>query len=162
MQSMLHTLRTNLELPLPVERVFPFFADAGNLEAITPPWLNFRIVTAQPIEMRKGALIDYAIRLRGIPVRWRTEITLWEPPHRFVDEQIRGPYRLWRHEHIFEPTGEDATRMIDLVTYQLPRAPVLGGLLHRLVVRPDLEKIFKFRAHSVRAAMSRLAPAPLG
>lgn len=154
-----HTLRTILDIPRPRSEVFPFFADAANLEAITPPWLNFHILTPQPIEMRAGAIIDYALRLRGVPVRWRTEITAWEPPYRFVDQQIRGPYRLWRHEHLFEPIGVDSTRMTDVVTYELPRAPIVGAMLHRLMVRPDLDRIFAYRA---RAVLSALSPAPSG
>jgi ligand-binding SRPBCC domain-containing protein len=95
----LFTLETRLFLPRPLEIVFPFFADAGNLEILTPPWLRFEIVTPRPIAMRAGALIEYRLRLHGVPLRWQSEITAWEPPHRFVDEQRRGPYRAWIHEH---------------------------------------------------------------
>lgn len=125
----------------PLEEVFDFFAAAENLERITPPWLRFRIVTPTPIEMRVGARIDYRIRLRGVPVRWQSEITTWEPPHRFVDEQVRGPYRLWVHEHVITREGR-RTRVEDTVTYAVP-----GGVLVRnLFVRTELERIFEYRS----------------
>src|SRR5262245_47086768 len=98
----IRTLTTELWLPQSVEKVFEFFSDAANLEMLTPPWLRFRILTPAPITMEKGALIEYRIRWRWLPLRWWTEISRWEPPHRFVDQQIRGPYRLWIHEHTFE------------------------------------------------------------
>ena len=95
-------LTSELMLPRPPAEVFPFFADARNLERLTPPWLRFEVLTPGTIEMRPGATIDYRLRLRGVPIRWRSEITAWEPPFRFVDEQRRGPYRLWIHEHRFD------------------------------------------------------------
>ena len=99
------TLTNELWLPHQPQDVFPFFADAFNLERLTPPSLGFRVLTPPPIEMKVGTLIDYRVRLRGVPMRWQSEITAWEPPHRFVDEQRRGPYRLWIHEHTF--TSQD-------------------------------------------------------
>jgi len=126
------------------EDVFPFFADAGNLERITPPWLRFRIVAA-PDALGLGSLIDYRLRIRGLPVRWRTEITAFEPPHRFVDDQLRGPYRWWRHEHLFEAV-EDGTRAVDRVDY----APTGGRLVNRLLVQRDLERIFAYRQQVLR------------
>lgn len=136
---------TELWLPLPPAELFPFFADAANLEAITPPWLHFQILTLPPIEMRAGALIDYRLRVRGFPLRWRTRISAWQPPARFVDEQIRGPYRLWVHEHTFDPC-DGGTLARDHVRYAVP----LDLLLHSLFVRPDVERIFQFRAEALR------------
>jgi ligand-binding SRPBCC domain-containing protein len=137
---------------LPPDEVFPFFADAHNLEAITPPWLGFRVVTPRPIDMRAGALIEYRLRLHGVPLRWRTRIAVWDPPRRFVDVQIAGPYRLWHHTHDFEPDGSGGTIMRDTVRYGLPLGP-LGALAHRLLVRRDLDAIFGFRANYLSTAL---------
>jgi ligand-binding SRPBCC domain-containing protein len=134
------TLTSEVLLPRRREEVFPFFADARNLERITPPWLRFRILTPGPIEMREGALIDYRLRIRGVPVRWRTRIAAWEPPYRFVDEQVRGPYRRWVHEHTFEAT-DGGTLCRDRVRYAVPG----GALVARALVRPDVERIFAYR-----------------
>jgi ligand-binding SRPBCC domain-containing protein len=133
-------LRTSIRLPRPLAEVFAFFADASNLEALTPPFLRFRILNPRPVEMRPGALIDYRIRLRGLPVTWRTRITEWEPPHRFVDEQLRGPYRLWVHEHTFEEV-EGGTLCADHVRYAVPG----GALVNRFLVEPDVRRIFAYR-----------------
>jgi len=134
------TLRARQLLHSPLETVFPFFADAANLEQLTPPFLSFQILTKPPIEMKVGALIDYRIKLRIIPLTWRTLISAWEPPHRFIDEQLRGPYTLWRHEHTFEAQG-NSTLVIDHVDYK-----VFGGSpINALLVQPDLQRIFEFR-----------------
>ena len=117
-----------------MEEAFAFYADARNLEAITPPWLGFRVTTPGEIEMRAGTLIDYRLKLHGIPVRWRTRIEAWDPPHRFVDAQIRGPYSLWEHTHSFEPDGPGAVTIADRVRYALPLGP-LGALAHTAFVR---------------------------
>lgn len=127
-------------VPKPVEEVFPFFAKAANLTKITPSWLDFEILTPEPIEMREGLVIDYRIRLRGIPMRWRSEISVWNPPHSFVDEQLKGPYRLWVHEHKFEPM-DGGTKITDHIRY----AVWGGALIERIFVRPDLKRIFDGR-----------------
>ena len=143
--------QSELWLPLPPEELFPFFADAANLDALTPPWLNFRIVTPKPIVMRPGALIDYRLRVRGLPLRWRTRINAWEPPHRFEDEQLRGPYRQWIHEHTFE-ARDGGTLARDRVRYAVP----FDWLVHGWLVRPDIEKIFRHRS----AMLKERFPAP--
>lgn len=139
-------LRGDLVLARSLADVFPFFADAANLEALTPPWVKFRIVSPTPIRMKVGALIDYRIAIHGLPIRWQSEITVWEPPYRFVDEQCRGPYRFWQHEHRFEERAGQ-TRITDTVRY----AVRFDFLLHRYFVRPDLERIFAFREQKMRA-----------
>ena len=139
------TFQTELWLPRPRAEVFPFFAEARNLEAITPPWLRFEVLTPAPIAMRAGALIDYRIRLYGLPIRWRTEIAEWDPPCGFVDVQLRGPYTLWHHTHTFEER-DGGTVCGDRVRYR-PRG---GALLHRLFVRRDVERIFAYRQQRLR------------
>lgn len=145
-----HRIERSQEVPGTPDEVFEFFGDARNLEAITPPFLRFRILTPLPVEMRVGARIDYALSLFGFPVRWTTRITAWEPGVRFVDEQESGPYALWRHTHLFEARG-GRTVMRDVVDYREPLGP-LGRLAHLLFVRRTVEKIFDFR----RGAISRL------
>ncbi len=125
--------------------LFPFFADARNLEKITPPWLGFQVLTPEPIVMGRGTFIDYTLRWHRVPLRWRTEITAWQPPTRFVDEQIRGPYRLWRHEHLFT-AAKGGTSMTDRVEYAVPG----GRLVHRLFVKADVERIFAYRQGALR------------
>ena len=133
----------------PREELFEFFSSAANLDAITPPWLQFQTLTPAPITMRKGTLIDYKLRIHGVPIRWRTEIKAWEPPVRFVDEQIRGPYRLWIHEHTFEEQ-DGGTLMRDHIRYAVP----FDFLVHELLVRRDVERIF---AHRTRILRERFA-----
>lgn len=132
-------LDSDLWVPRPLDEVFAFFSDAANLEALTPPWLRFRILTSKPIAMHQGTLIDYSIRLHGIPISWQSEISVWDPPHRFVDIQRRGPYRRWIHAHTFAAEGI-GTRVSDRVDFEVP----FGWLAGRFVLR-DVEKIFAFR-----------------
>ena len=145
-----HLLERAQRVPVPADETFAVFADALNLEAITPPWLRFRVVTPGPIEMAPGALIEYRLRLHAMPVRWLTRIEVWEPGRRFVDVQVRGPYRLWHHTHSFEPVGESATMVRDTVRYALPLGPV-GAVAHAAFVRRDLERIFDHRRAAVEA-----------
>jgi ligand-binding SRPBCC domain-containing protein len=134
-------IETEIWLPRPLAEVFAFFSDAHNLQAITPTWLSFEILTPGPIAMRAGTLIDYRLRIRRLPVRWRTEISVWEPPFRFVDRQLRGPYRQWIHEHRFVAEA-GGTRCFDRVEY----AVWGGALVQRLFVKRDVENIFAYRA----------------
>lgn len=132
-------------LPREPEAIFPFFADARNLQRITPAWLSFEILTPEPITMQMGTLIDYRLKVRGLPLRWRTLIAEWDPPHRFVDTQVRGPYRLWHHTHTFDPQ-DGGTLCRDLVRYR-----VTGGqLMNALFVRRDIERIFAYRRETLR------------
>ena len=140
----------------PIREVFDFFADARNLERITPPSLRFRIVTPGPIEISQGTLIDYELRLRGLPFKWRTEITKWSPPYEFVDSQLRGPYRQWIHRHTFEEIEPGVTRIEDEVRYRLPLEP-FGDLVHFLVKR-ELKEIFDYR----QATVAKLLPYQTG
>ena len=142
----IHPFNSELWLPRPVDEIFAFFADAVNLQAITPEWLNFRILTPPPIVMRPGAVIDYRLNVHGLPMRWRTEIMAWEPPYRFVDEQKRGPYRLWIHEHSFKPQA-GGTLCTDHVRYAVPG----GKIVDRLFVRRDVEKIFAYRTKKLHS-----------
>jgi ligand-binding SRPBCC domain-containing protein len=146
-----------LWVPAPVESVFSFFSDAQNLNEITPGWLDFHVLTALPIEMKEGTLIDYKLRLRGIPIRWRSEILKWNPPFCFVDTQVVGPYRKWIHTHSFV-SKDGGTVIRDEVEYAVG-AGWLGYFLNRFLVRPDLEKIFHFRYRKL-ASRYGLTPIP--
>ena len=137
--------RQELWISRSLDEVFGFFCKAEKLEMITPPWVQFRIESPPPIEMREGALIDYRLRVHGFPLRWRTGIDVWEPPHRFVDRQIKGPYRQWIHEHRFS-VKDGGTLVEDEVTYQVPG----GWLVDRLFVRRDVERIFAHRSQALR------------
>jgi ligand-binding SRPBCC domain-containing protein len=143
----IHQFESALWLPYPPQKVFPFFSDASNLDVITPPWLHFQIVTRPPIRMQKGTLIDYKLRLHGIPIKWRTEIIEWDPPFRFVDHQIKGPYRSWVHTHLFQEQ-DGGTRMEDLVEYSIP-LPFLDSLANWIFIEPDLDKIFNYRKEKI-------------
>lgn len=156
-----YILSTWIWLPLPRTEVFPFFADAGNLERITPSLLRFRVLTPLPLKMRTGTLIDYRIGLRGVPMTWRTEITAWDPPRRFADTQRRGPYREWVHTHEFEEQGE-GTLMSDRVRYQLPGPTLLGRFANRLLVQPDVTRIFEFRHTALQQVLGVLGRAHVG
>ena len=146
------TLTARQRLHAPLEDVFPFFADAHNLQSLTPPFLHFTIRSKGPIAMHEGTLIEYQIKLHGIPLGWRTRIDVWEPPLRFVDRQLRGPYRLWRHEHRFEQQG-DSTMVVDEVAYS-----VLGGApINALLVRPDLRRIFAYRRSQLAARFGEVS-----
>jgi len=134
-------------IPKPRSEVFAFFADARNLERLTPDFLGFQILIPGPIEMKTGAIIDYSLRLYGVSLNWRTRIEAFEPESRFVDTQLKGPYRHWYHLHEFEEV-EQGTRMRDVVDYELPFGP-LGTVARALFVRRSLERIFGYRRRAV-------------
>jgi ligand-binding SRPBCC domain-containing protein len=141
-------LERQQRIALPIAEVFAFYGDAHNLERITPPWLGFEVTTPGPIEMGVGTLIEYRLRLHRVPVQWRTRVEAWEPPRRFVDVQVKGPYSLWEHTHEFEEDGPGATIIRDRVRYSIPFGP-LGELADRLLVARDLRQIFDFRREAV-------------
>lgn len=141
-------LERGVVVPRSLDDTFAFFGDARNLDRLTPPWVGFRILTPAPIEMRVGTLIDYSIRIHGVGVRWKTLITRWEPPHRFVDVQLKGPYRWWHHEHRFEPVS-GGTRVVDAVEYAAP----LAWISHPLLVRRDVARIFEYRESALREVL---------
>ena len=139
------TLSSEVRLAASIDQVFSFFADAYNLEILTPPWLSFQVLTPGPITMQVGMRIDYRLRVHGLPVRWQSEITAWQPPHRFVDEQRRGPYRLWVHEHRFQEVG-NGTLTLDEVLYAVPG----GSVVNQVLIEPNLRKIFRRRQHQLQ------------
>ena len=136
-------LRAEQYVPRPLVEVFDFFSKAENLQELTPAWLHFHILDVKPSPVRKGTLIKYSLRWRILPIRWTTEIVEWEPPHRFVDVQLKGPYKLWHHEHRFAAEG-NGTRIFDEVQYALPFGP-LGKIAHAVKVKKDVENIFAYR-----------------
>ena len=135
-----HIIDQSFSIGQSKEDIFDFFASAENLERLTPPWLNFKIISSLPINMDVGTVIEYEIKLHGIPIRWESEITLWDPPHRFCDIQRKGPYKKWVHEHIFE-TSDVGTLVKDKVNYEV----IGGNLINKLFVKNDLAKIFNYR-----------------
>lgn len=154
-----HLLRTALTLPLPPAEVFPFFADAANLGRITPPELDFAILTPLPVVMQAGTRIDYRLKLFGLPFHWTTEIALWDPPHAFIDRQLKGPYRQWQHRHTFSATADGGTLVEDEVRYRLPLFPLGEAALP--LVQPELARIFAFREAALRRLLlPAAAPAP--
>jgi ligand-binding SRPBCC domain-containing protein len=146
----IHLLEREQYLSLPVDEVFPFFAEARNLERITPPWLRFSVRTQDEITMEVGALIEYRLRVHGVPLRWLTRIAEWEPNRRFVDQQIKGPYALWHHTHTFESVG-GGTLIRDQVRYAIGFGPI-GELVNAVQVQRDLDNVFAYRNTAVRAA----------
>jgi ligand-binding SRPBCC domain-containing protein len=146
-----YTLERDQLIPLSPLETFDFFADAFNLETITPPWLQFEVATPPPIAMGAGTLIAYRLKLHALPMRWLTQIEEWEPGRRFADRQISGPYRLWHHTHAFGK-DERGTVMRDLVHYALPLGPI-GRLARAVLVRRDLDRIFDYRRDAVAARL---------
>jgi ligand-binding SRPBCC domain-containing protein len=152
----IYTLRREQFVPVPLDEVFRFFSDAGNLQELTPSYLDFRILTPRPIEIRRGTLLDYRLKWHGLPIRWQTRILEWNPPRSFVDLQLKGPYKLWRHTHTFR-AEEGGTRVGDVVNYELPLGP-FGAIAHALMVRKDVESIFDFRREKIARLFSQPEP----
>ncbi len=153
-----YRLLAEMVIPRPIDGVFAFFSNTDNLGQITPSWVNFRVLKpdgVHPVPMQDGTLINYRISLHGVPMRWRSQITAWEPPNRFVDEQRKGPYRVWVHEHRFRPFGEsgEATHMTDEVFY----SHIGGRLVHELFVKRDLVKIFRYRQQRLAELLAKMA-----
>jgi ligand-binding SRPBCC domain-containing protein len=149
-------LQKDIWLPQQREKIFGFFSDPQNLDRLTPAWLHFEILTPPPL-MGTGTLLDYRLRLHGIPLRWRSEIIAWEPPRRFVDRQIQGPYRLWIHEHLFQEL-RGGTLVSDKVEYAAPG----GVLVQKLLVAPDLRRIFHYRHQVLQQLFDGASQAGVG
>jgi len=143
MSSRIYVLRQEQWVSRPIDEVFAFFSDVRNLEAITPPWLGFKILSMSTSAIEEDTEIQYRLSLHGMSMKWRTKIRRWDPPYRFVDTQESGPYKLWHHTHRFEAHGE-RTRMVDVVRYTLPLG-ILGRAVHALKVRGDVRRIFEYR-----------------
>jgi hypothetical protein len=144
-----HTLRRQQWIRRVPHEVFAFFSEAANLEVLTPRWLGFRMLTPGPIRIAAGTRLRYRLSVHGMPLTWTTEIRRWDPPLRFIDVQLSGPYRLWHHTHRFEAYG-GGTRMTDIVRYRLPFG-ILGRAVHALIVRRDVERIFDYRFERINA-----------
>ena len=142
-----YTLERESFVPQPKAVVFDFFSRAENLETLTPPWLSFRILTPRPVAMRRGATIAYRVKVHGIPIQWLTGIERWDPPDGFIDVQLEGPYKVWRHTHRFSDF-EGGAHILDRVEYSLPLG-WLGRLAHQLQIRRDLTRIFDYREQRV-------------
>ena len=148
-------LKKQLWLPQPREKVFEFFSDPYNLDHLTPAWLKFEILAPGPAEMQQGTLLNYRLRIRGIPIRWQSKITAWDPPSRFIDRQTKGPYSLWIHEHLFEDY-QGGTLIEDNVEYAVPG----GSIVQKFFVEPDLERIFKHRHRVLEELFNPMKHAP--
>jgi ligand-binding SRPBCC domain-containing protein len=148
-----HLLERTQRVARGLEETFGLYGTADNLEHITPPWLRFRVLDPRPEALSAGARLEYSLVLHRFPIRWTTEIAEWEPPHRFVDFQVRGPYALWEHTHTFEPVAS-GTLLVDRVRYAIPYGP-LGALAHVAFVRRDLRRIFDFRRDAVADLLGR-------
>jgi ligand-binding SRPBCC domain-containing protein len=154
-----HVLEQEVVLNAPLERVFDYFSKAENLEKLTPKSLVFKILTPMPIVMATGAEIDYKLTLIGIGFKWRTKIALWDPPHRFIDDQLKGPYRIWYHTHSFVAEGE-RSKMTDQVQFQSP-GWIFEPLIHRLFVKPRVEEIFRFRNQAMNETFGVSTTSPM-
>jgi ligand-binding SRPBCC domain-containing protein len=142
-----YTLRREQLLPRTLDEVFSFFERPENLEAITPPWLHFKMITPTPVHIKQGSIFDYTMRVRGISMHWASLVTEYNPPHSFVDQQIRGPYEYWYNTHRFKETDE-GTHIIEEIRYIMPFG-LLGRAVHGLMVAQDLQEIFDYRQMAI-------------
>ena len=145
----LYTLKREQKISKNIEDVFKFFSKPENLSIITPGKMKFKILTPSPIEMKEGALIDYTVNIFGFPIRWRTLITDYKPSYMFVDQQLKGPYSMWHHTHLFERLNDEETLIKDIVIYAVPFG-IIGKLTHSLYIKADLDAIFDFRSQKIR------------
>lgn len=152
----LYELKKTQMLPIARDQVFTFFERPENLAKLTPPSLGFQILTPSPIEMKAGSLIDYTVRVLGMSLRWTTLITDYDPPHQFVDVQLKGPYSFWHHTHQFEK-ADGGTQMTDTVRYAMPFG-ILGRVAHRLFVTRQLQRIFRYRSEVLEAFVGYSSP----
>lgn len=148
-----HVFQSYQWFPRSKKEIFDFFSKAENLETITPPWLNFKIIKKSHNEIQEGMLIDYSLKIKGVPARWRTRISNWSPPHQFMDSQLRGPYSLWDHTHSFDEIGE-GTLMSDEVVYRAPFGPI-GHIMNEILIRKDIETIFNYRTKRMAEYFNR-------
>lgn len=142
-----YTFQSKTELNAGIDDVFEFFSNAKNLQKLTPPWLNFKMITPPTGAVQSGTTIGYKLKVHALPIHWLTLIEHWEPPRRFIDVQLKGPYKIWKHEHRFESLG-DKTIMYDTVEYALPFG-ILGQLAHSLLVKKDVQSIFDYRTEAI-------------
>ena len=145
----LYTLKKEQIIPRNILDVFGFFSKPENLSVITPSKMGFKILTPSPIEMKEGALIDYTVKIIGLPIRWTTLITKYDPPNLFIDQQLKGPYSMWHHTHNFKKLNDNETLIEDIVIYSVPYS-FIGGLIHSLYIKRDLEKIFSYRSKKIK------------
>jgi len=145
----LYTLKKEQIIPRNILDVFDFFSKPENLSVITPSKMGFKILTPSPIEMKEGALIDYTVKIIGLPIRWTTLITKYDPPNLFIDQQLKGPYSMWHHTHNFKKLNDNETLIEDIVIYSVPYS-FIGGLIHSLYIKRDLEKIFSYRSKKIK------------
>jgi len=143
----MYSFKTITIIESKIDNVFEFFCNAENLQKLTPPSLDFKIITKIPFKLKKGSIIDYRIKLYGVALKWKTEITNWDPPYRFEDSQLKGPYKIWKHSHIFNPIG-NKTEMIDIVKY-IPKGWPFTFLINNLFVKKEIEKIFYYRTQKI-------------
>lgn len=146
-----YSLRMATFVRRPRAEVFAALSDASVLQQLTPPWVRYRIITPMPVEMRKGAIFDYAMRIRCLPVKWRTEITEWSPPELFADTQRRGPFREWRDRHLFSEIDEGTTLVENDISYRVPG----GRFVHRLFVRRDLLQVYRYEQRMMHNLLER-------